>query len=496
MNGAGDSLASVGDEGAQRASISRRDFVRGAGSIAAIAAAGPAALSQSPASAGAVTPEMFGAKGDGRTNDTAALAAMAAHVNAQGGGEIIFRRATYLVGVQRQAPSIGSGYAFEPGKVMEFADCRKPLIIRGNGARIKCARDLRFGTFDRRSGAPTQRPLPNYKADEVSAPYRWMIRVERCAGPIEISDFELDGSLGELRIGGRWGDTGFQIPTYGLGLYENMGRETVRNVHTHHHALDGLVIDGPDRDRAAVSLIENVRSEYNGRQGCSIVGGRGYRFTNCNFNHTGKGAVASAPGAGVDIEAEAGKKVRNLAFEGCEFSDNIGAGLVADSGDSSGASFTGCTFIGTTSWAAWPRKPYFRFDRCNFIGPIVNAFGDAANAERATKFFGCTFRDDPALSPTGNVYIGENSTGPIADLSDHPNVLFSRCSFLLTHTHVLPWTINVTYSDCTMRQRSAKEAYPRGTYLGRNSIIGKVDLAGSRILGELTVNGVRLSPSR
>ena len=56
------------------------------------------------------TPEMFGARGDGRTNDSAAMARVSEAVSANGGGTVVFRRATYLVGAQSASgPRIGSG---------------------------------------------------------------------------------------------------------------------------------------------------------------------------------------------------------------------------------------------------------------------------------------------------------------------------------------------------------------------------------------------------
>lgn len=75
--------------------VSRREWLWGATALALLtqsdrsAAAGPA-----------VTPEQFGAAGDGRTNDTLAFAAMSAFVNRNGGGEIVLRPTTYLVGRQ------------------------------------------------------------------------------------------------------------------------------------------------------------------------------------------------------------------------------------------------------------------------------------------------------------------------------------------------------------------------------------------------------------
>jgi hypothetical protein len=155
-------------------------------------------------------------------------------------------------------------------------------------------------------------------------------------------------------------------------------------------------------------------------------------------------------------------------------------------------SFVDCNFVGTTSWSAWPRKPWFKFERCNFVGAICNAFGDARDPARATQFLDCIFRDDPALSPTGSVYRGSNTDAPIVDLSEARNVLFSGCVFRLTHRHTLPWSLGAIYSGCTMRQASPNTAHPRGFYRGANSIIGKVDLSGSVISGELVVNGIHV----
>ena len=459
----------------------RREFVTIGGALAI-------APKMAGAQASVITPEQFGAVGDGRTNDTDAFAAMSEFINRRGGGEIALRPATYIIGKQRRGAR--QDYAFAPSPVMAFKGCAGPLIIRGNRARIRCADGLRFGTFDAASGRPTKHPQPHYGKGELASPYFAMIRVEECRGPIEISDLELDGNLPGLQLGGPWGDTGWQIGCVGLFLVNNSGPERILRLRTHHHGQDGVIVDGLPQ-RTGSSLIEDLVSEHNVRQGCSIVGGRNYAFRNCRFNHTGKAGLASAPGAGVDIEAEGGKTVRNLHFTGCEFSDNTGAGMVADQGDSEGATFDRCRFIGTTSWGVWPNKPRFRFSSCEFVGSIVNLAGNV-DPEGATQFLDCTFRDDPALSPTGEVY-NAKALHPIADVPFGQNVLFSRCRFRLTHRAVLPWSAGgVIYADCTMSQVQRKTAYPRGTWLGRSSIVGPVDLYGSDIRGELIVNGRRV----
>lgn len=460
--------------------LSRRDLLAAGAGI-------PVALRATPTAADTVRPEQFGARGDGATNDTHAFAAMSAFVNARGGGTIVLRPVTYIVG--EQGPGQESGYAFGPKPIMLFIGCSQPLVIRGNGARLRCAPGLRYGTFDPVTGQPTRHPTPYLKGGELSVPYHAMITVRGCTGAVEISDLELDGNLERLRIGGKYGDAGWQLPASGIELVDNSGPERLARIHSHHHPLDGLIINGIDRDRRVRSMIDSVRLDHNGRQGCSIVGGRGYDFRSCRFTDTGKSVIASAPGAGVDIEAEAGKSVRDLTFSSCTFSNNFGCGLVADSGPSDGARFDNCTFIGTTSWAAWPNKPRFRFNGCTFVGSIVHAYGDP-DPDRACQFRNCTFRDDPALSPTGEVYGGGNPTRPIADLPGNRNVLFSGCKFLLTHRSALPYTTNVViFENCTLSQKSPAQGYPRGTFIGRNVITGNVGLYSARIHGELIVNG-------
>ena len=440
------------------------------------------------APSGVLTPEMFGARADGVTNDTHALARLAAAVNRAGGGTVSFAAGkTYLVGMQSLADE-GGRFSFEPHEILTFSGCTAPLIIRGNGARLKCAPGLRYGTFDR-SGRRTDHPMPYTGHGERATPYRHMIRIEDCVGPVEVSDLELDGSVGSLMIGGRYGDKGWQIAASGLALRNNRGSEMIRNVHSHHHGQDGILIDGLSESIPGVTRrLVAVRSEYNGRQGCSIVGGRGYQFHDCSFNHTGKAGLYSPPGAGVDIEAEGKKTNRDFRFVNCQFANNRGVGMVADSGDSEGALFQRCKFVATTSWGVWPRKPRFRFHDCSFVGPIAQCFRDA-DPELATQFHSCGFYDDPKLSPTGEVLV-RGRGAPVADLgAGDLNVLFSKCEFTLTDKLVLPWSRNAIYSDCRMRQVSPRLALPRGTYLGTNSIVGNVKLKGSKVLGTLIVNG-------
>jgi hypothetical protein len=457
--------------------LDRRTFIAASSAVAAI----PSRLPAAPP--GQLTPEDFGALGDGKTNDTRAFVRLSDEVNRRGGGTISLGAGrTYIIGAQSP---LGQ-YGWNGAPILELHDLKAPLTIIGNGARLRCQPGLKFGTFDPLTGAPSKRPLPNVRLAELASPYLGMIYAHDCSGPIEISDVELDGNIERLRIGGKFGDTGWQVPAAGLFLVRNSGAEIVRNVLSHHHGTDGVMIVG-SKQRTIRSLLSNVRSRYNGRLGLSITAGHAYDFADCEFSHSGRTVVQSAPGAGVDIEAETAP-IRDLSFTRCKFIDNMGAGMVADSGDSENARFTGCLFVGTTNWSIWPHKPRFSFASCTFVGSIASTHEDDDHA-RATRFVHCRFTDDPKLSPTGKVY---TSAGPIADLSESRNVLFDGCRFDLVGAGRLPQTTKAIYRDCVMSQRSPKTGEPEGRYFGRNIITGHADLNGSMIEGVVIVNGERV----
>jgi hypothetical protein len=452
--------------------------------LAACAAASVSARSSGQTAPG-LRPEDFGARGDGIANDTRAFAAMSSELARRGGGTISLGHGkTYMVGEQTR----GGPFAWSPSPIIDLRGLAGPIRILGNGARLRCRPGLRYGTFDVRSGAPIRRALPNYKADELASPYRAMILIHDCRAAIEIRDLELDGNLPRLLIGGPYGDSGWQLPASGLWLKDNRGSEAVTNVLAHHHGQDGAIIEGDPR-RSTRSRFSRFVARYNGRQGVSLTAGRGYDFEDCDFSHTGRSVIASAPAAGFDIEAESDKPIRDLTFARCRFVDNVGCGMVADSGDSAECRFTDCTFVGTTVWSAWPLKPFFRFAGCTFVGAVVHPFADKTDPARATQFRDCRFTDNPALSPTGKVYEGgAKGGGPIVNMAESDNVLFDRCTFDVRRA-ALPWGWRATYRDCVMSQRSKAPAMTKGKYLGTTTISGPVDLYGSMVVGTLIVNG-------
>lgn len=436
-----------------------------------------------------VTPEMFGAKGDGRTNDTHAFAALSAHVNVHGGGTIILRPVTYIVGRQVQG---GKGaMAFTPSDILHFVGCSGSIVVQGNGAILRTAPGLRYGAFDAESGKPLPDSRENLFGRRRASPYFGMIHVEKCSGSVEISNIELDGNLNSLQLGGKYGRAGWQAPGAGVRFDGNSGPARLSRIFSHHHPFDGIIFtDEPNRTTSTV--VSDSIFEFNARTGGSITGGRNYSFESCRFRNTGKGGMISAPASGFDVEAEA-TTIRNISFSNCEFSNNERLALVAGGGDSEEISCDRCTFVGTTYWAIWPDRPRMRFRNCTVVGSIIHVHGDA-DPTRASQFVGCFFSDDPRLSPTGTVFIGQRPSRTIAVLTKAQNVAFGHCRFQLVGDAVLPQsTSDVIYSDCQMSQRSPLLSHPAGTYVGTTTISGNADLSGSIIRGIVDLNGRELA---
>lgn len=350
----------------------------------------------------------FGARGDGKTNDQAAFEKAAAFFNARGGsGRLIISKGVYLVGRQTYQPNKPGKPLYEGSTLLHFTDA-KNLTVEGKGSPvIRYAKGLRFGSFDPATGEPSTNGK-NFFQIGFAATIGNAIELTRCQ-TVRIGNLELDGNNEAFSLGGSWGDAGRQLPHSGIWLTSSTDIAII-NTKAHHFGLDGMVVSnaaGSTEKRDAI-VINNCQFEYNGRQGLSWVGGNGLIATKSSFSYSGKGKLFSPPGAGVDIEAEVGP-VRYGVFTGCQFVDNAGPGLVADSGPGSDCSFVSCLFWGVDSWSAWVRKPRFQFTGSTFHGSIVHGF-NADKDEDATVYRGCSFEDIPlnGREPYGKFLIESN----------------------------------------------------------------------------------------
>lgn len=373
----------------------------------------------------------FGAKGDGVHNDTRAFQRAGAAVTAAGSGRLVIPGGTYVVGRQRRVRK-GSHLAYEPEPILTVTGCSGPVEIVGDGAALRAADSLRLGSFDPNTGArydPPELPFTDYayRADA----YRGMIVVEGNVD-VSIAGVELDGNMDGLVLGGLWGDVGRQCRATGVLASANE-RLLIRDVHSHHHGLDGLTLDDPHlapEDPGKPQELRGVRSEYNARQGLSLLGGIGFSATSCAFDNTGQGRFASGPTAGVDIEPGQ-SVVRNAHFSRCTFDNNAGAGLIADSGDSADVQVTHSHFRGSSrSPALWPNMPGYLFEDCQVYGWVVNGYG-STDAASATQFRRCHFED------RAHPLIGRPHTGQGLIELDGDNISFEDCSIVANRTRSL-----------------------------------------------------------
>ncbi len=369
----------------------------------------------------------FGAKGDGRTNDQDAFKSAADFFNKRGGnGKLIISKGTYIIGKQTFTGGQANKPAYSAENVLMFSNIKNLTVSGETGSLLKYMPGLRFGAF-KPTGEVYEHGNNYFVNQAYTAQIGYCIRFDNSTNVI-VSGITMDGNSDNFILGGVYGDVGRQVAHTGIFI-QNGKNITLDNNYIHHFGLDGITVVNSGGDKPDSIVITNTTSEYNGRQGLSWVGGNGLYAKNCKFNHTGKGKVTSAPAAGIDIEAE-GKQIKNGVFVDCEFVDNSGCGLSADSGNSSDCTFSGCTFWGTTNWSIWVKKPRFTFTNCNIYGSMVHGF-PADNDNDATKFDDCRFEDKPYNGkPPYGTYLIESNIGK--------RMVFNNCTFT-SNTKKLCW---------------------------------------------------------
>lgn len=241
----------------------------------------------------ALRPEVFGAVGDGVTNDTLAFEALSARLEAAGGGVIDLRpNATYVVGLQTLNGTTSGFYSWIPKPIIRCRNGTKPIVVNGNGAKMIAAAGLRYGTFNPVTGDPLVNN-PGYTGPlyERASPYEGMIEFLSCTGGYTIRDVTLDGRMHTSVLGGFYSDGGRQISGSGMMLLLNSGGFLIDNVVSDNQPFDGLQlcqIGAPSGSTRGIS-INALRCRGNGRQGLPIPCSR-RGSTRC-----GPGASASRP---------------------------------------------------------------------------------------------------------------------------------------------------------------------------------------------------------
>lgn len=218
----------------------------------------------------------FGAKGDGKTDDTSAFQMAVDSAFAMGGGTVFAPKGIYLI------------------------DAKKSINMKSDV-------NLYLG----KDSSTVLAAIPNdttfyfiIKAENVE-------NIKIYGGKIKGERFAHKGTTGE------WG--------MGIGLYSTSS-VSIENMLIRDCWGDGIYFGKSKTTKRmpANTTISNVTCTNNRRQGMSIVSANGAIITNSTFSFT----EGTAPAAGVDIEPNDYDTVQNVTFRNCKFKNNRQIGFL------------------------------------------------------------------------------------------------------------------------------------------------------------------------
>lgn len=347
------------------------------------------------------SPEQYGAVGDGIVNDDAALKEMTAALVAEGAGIISLRPgSTYIYGTQQA----GVGRYLTLNSPIHINNSAVSVIIQMNGAKLKLASGLKFGTFDTATHLPrSPNTMPFVDATKLAELGNAIFIENADLVLIENGRFDLN-SAGQV-VGGGYGDTGWQAVCYAIYLGQVNGG-VVRNCHGSDSLLDIFhsVQTVPNDDHPGFPVLwEGCTGIRAGRNVAGIGGGKNVVVRNCNFQKAGECpntvVVSSNPASCFDIENESAGPLRDVLLDNNHFvaGAESNTALVADSGDSARIVVRG----GVLDGPVWLFKPGCRLE------------GDVHVRGVLAKLYGGSTQD--ANTILQNVVVSDNPT--LADLS-------------------------------------------------------------------------------
>lgn len=227
---------------------------------------------------GALDVKTFGARGDGVTDDTAAI--QRAVDAAPAGGTVHVPDGVYRVSTDFHPYAGNFGLALKSDLT---------LLLSPHATLEAVA-----------NGRPGSRLLAIWGARNVTV----------AGGTLRGDRYRHLGSTGE----------------WGMGIdIESSSRVSIRGVTVEQFWGDGLYVSRLDGGASSTDVeVCGVTADDNRRQGMSVADVDGMKVTASTFSRT----AGTAPAAGVDFETNAGLQIRNVTVRGCRFLGNQGDGLV------------------------------------------------------------------------------------------------------------------------------------------------------------------------
>jgi hypothetical protein len=257
----------------------------------------------------------FGAKGDGHTDDYAALQA-AAKAICSVGGTLLYPPGVYKI----DRYVISGGPNRNNVSNIQFSNC-KPFRLSGYGAVI----DLK-GNFQRTA---------DYHSHYAYSYKNAVIPFDKSQSQSFIVEgFEIRGNANLMT---REPEV-VESAAHGIRT-SDCARYLMRDLRAHHIQTDGIYLGWSNNRPDRQATLVNVVSTNNGRQGLTISQVRGAVIIGSKFRDIGRTEGYYGyhnPAAGVDIEPnfalEPDSETGEIVFANCTFAENLGWQFVVDAG--------------------------------------------------------------------------------------------------------------------------------------------------------------------
>jgi polygalacturonase len=231
----------------------------------------------------------FGAKGNGKANDYAAIQKAIAELHRIKSGILFFPKGVYKVDEVFRQDEMGKVLN---GKSHFFFIGLKNISIKGEQGTVISIK----GNYHKKTEWEIKERNFGYSFDhQISFIFR------QCKN-ITIENIEINGNCDKMTHGSNTIENSSFGFLFGYTITDTVENVVMRNCYIHHMSTDGICWKGTGGGFYA----ENLKLKNNGRCALSIVQGKNMKFVNCEFSETGiTGKYEShSPNTGVDIENE------------------------------------------------------------------------------------------------------------------------------------------------------------------------------------------------
>lgn len=267
----------------------------------------------------------FGVKTDGSDNADALWELGQFISNATDPLYVIFPHGTSLVGSQEFAGATGKGYSYRPSyESRTWSDAsamgwfsihqtNNDITLDMTGWTLKANDGMKHGSFDPVTGAVASDQISETPNRDYLAYQGYLIKIFMSPNT-KINGGITDGNLKSSSWGGKYGNIGYQVPSYNMWVNQSEGIKISQHVFKN-SPVDGLYMQATG-ERSYLDIVPNTVVDTCFFQDCgrncySLTGGANIDIINPVITRSGSlatdiGTHFSGPEAGIDIEAEGG----------------------------------------------------------------------------------------------------------------------------------------------------------------------------------------------